>query len=473
MTDKEEYVYQNANDTVQGRCRPDPGAPSEVAAEFVAEWIGERLVWRGDFYTYTGTRWAKEDERDVMGEINRELMDSYYQKWVKDAWKDYPWHPNNTSLANLKTQLMLQAALPSSVEPVRGGEFIFMENGRYVIMTGMLLEHDPSIFNLHAVPFAFDPEAQCPRWDRFIDETFAGDEVAIEIHYRWMATELMAATDLQKAYMLLGERRSGKGTLMRIGDALAGIGQTTAMSLRDFAKGFGMRALIGKNVCRINEMVDPGLGAAAAVEYLLSIVGGDSVQVDIKLQDPWVGQLPVLFTLSGNEIPRLPDAGGALTSRMILNRTAGTREGKQDPGLAGKIIGDEMPGVLNRVLAWVDKVYDAWPVNERVAGDIQSMRDGGSPVRAWLEDPENELRVGPMWAMPRKEAFVEFASWAHENGHGRMSNATFGRHLSACVPNLGAAQVGGKNSQVRHYTGFGKEELLVWTDVGWQVGKQV
>lgn len=453
-----------ADNGVQGgKLRKGPFDPAGCAQEFIAEWMGERLTWRENFFGYTGTHWKIENHMDVMAMVNRELMDSVWERWdkKKDMMVKVPWTLNNAALANLEKQLMLQASLHSTVEPARGGDYVFLENGRLNIMTETLYPHDPSIFNLHAVPFDYDPLAHCPEWDKFMDTTFGGDEVAIEIHYRWMAAELIGAVDMQKAYMLLGERRSGKGTLMRIGDALAGHGQTTAMSLRDFSKGFGLYSLIGKTVCRINELVDAGPGAGAAVEYLLNIIGGDTIQVDRKNKDPWIGQMPVLFTLTGNEIPRMPDSGGALISRLIVNRTVGSREGMQDPNLSARIIKREMPGVLNRVLVYVDKVNDKWPVNELVLDDIEMLRDGGSPVRAWLNDVG--MKFGPTYGIERKEAFAEFTSWAHENGHGRLTSQWFGRHLKPAVPRLATTHKRIEGKQVRYYSGFGREELFDWT----------
>lgn len=451
--DKGEYLFELKEGDKRGKLRSAPGVPYDVAQEFIAEWMGERLVWRGNFYKYARTHWVMEDTQDVMSEINRELGNSYFQKWVKDRYVDYAWSPNNTSLANLKTQLLLQAARPSTDEPVQGGEFIFLANGRYSISTGVLLEHDPAIFNLHASPFAYDPKAVCPEWDRFLKETFDGDQDSIDTHYLWMAYELLGATDLQKGYMLLGDKRSGKGTLMHISDTLIGLAQTTAMSLRDFGTEFGMAPLIGKSVCRLNDVRDAGKDATLAVERLLGIIGGDPMSINRKGLNHWVGQLGVRFALSSNEVPRLPDANNAIGSRFVLNRTAGSHLGHEDFGLRGRIIAGEMPGVLNRVLDYVDRVYDKWPVSARVGDITSAMNEASSPVQAWMNDLG--VRVGPEEEASCKEVYLTFSSWAHENGYRPVNDATFGRMLRACVSDLSRTYRGPRGNQVRVYQGLG------------------
>lgn len=441
-----------------GQVLEHPGNPSEVAEQFIQDWGGKRVVWRGDFYHYTGTHWEKEDWADVKAEVNNQLCSSVYWKTGQDGKARLnKWNPNNTSLSNLETQLRLKAALPSSTEPVQGGNYVFLENGRFNLITGVLEKHDPKIFNLHASPFGYDPAATCPTWDAFIKQTFDGDQASIDTHYLWMAYELSGAMDLQKAYMLLGQPRSGKGTVMRIADALLGLGQVTAMSLRDFGSNFGLQALIGKTVCRINDAREAGTANAAAVEKLLGIIGGDAVQIDRKRVDPWVGQLGVRFTLASNEEIRLPDASAAIVSRFIFNRTAGSHLGHEDFGLADRILKGEMPGVLNRVLDYIDAVYEKWPENTRVTETIMTMKQASQPLSAWLED--SGMEIGPMYAVAVKAAYHGYKEWAESNGYHAMNSSNFGKGVRALLPDCTTRRIGPRREQIPHYVGFGYEPL--------------
>lgn len=455
MEDFEKLI--NASDITTGKVRAHPGDPSSVALEFLEDWQGRRLMWRGDFYRYTGTHWEKEEWMDVKAEVNHELKDSVYWKTGKDGEpRMVAWNPNNTSLSNLETQLRLLSSIPSTTEPVTGGHYVFLENGRFNLITGRLETHDSKIFNLHASPFGYDPKAQCNTWDAFIKQTFDGDQDSIDTHYLWMAYELLGAVDLQKAYMLLGQPRSGKGTLMRIADALLGPSQVTAMSLRDFGNNFGMELLVGKSVCRINDARDAGTANVAAVERLLGIIGGDAVQIDRKGRLPWAGTLGVRFTLASNEEIRLPDASGAIVSRFVFNRTAGSHLGHEDFTLAQRIIENEMPGVLNRVLDYIDHVHEKWPESKRVADTVSAMKQASQPLRAWVED--NGLQVGPGYRIAVGACYHGYKEWADANGYRAMNSATFGRALRAWLPGVGIVRLGDKGQQVRHYTGIGYDE---------------
>jgi putative DNA primase/helicase len=181
------------------------------------------------------------------------------------------------------------------------------------------------------------------------------------------------------------------------------------------------------------------------------------VQIDRKNKDPWVGQLGVRFSLSSNEEVRLPDASGAIVSRFIFNRTSGSHYGHEDYTLLDRILKDEMPGVLNRVLDHIDDVYEKWPVSAHVNEIMESMKNASQPLRAWIED--NEINVGPEYALAVGAAYRGYVDWAEQNGYHKMNSATFGKALRALLPALTVVRLGNKGEQVRNYVGLGYEKI--------------
>jgi putative DNA primase/helicase len=60
--------------------------------------------------------------------------------------------------------------------------------------------------------------------------------------------------------------------------------------------------------------------AAVVTERRLSISGEDQITVDRKYLPSVIGKLPTRFIVITNELPRLSDASGALSGRLILLR---------------------------------------------------------------------------------------------------------------------------------------------------------
>ena len=88
-------------------------------------------------------------------------------------------------------------------------------------------------------------------------------------------------------FLLVGPKRSGKGTIARVLTGLLGMHNTAAPTLAGLTQNFGLQPLIGKPLAIIS---DARLGTRAdnmiAVERLLSISGEDTLTIDRKYRDP-------------------------------------------------------------------------------------------------------------------------------------------------------------------------------------------
>lgn len=461
---KNDYMFEvDPDKMIDGATRTGPFNLSAVAAEFVVEWVGERVHWRGHFYKYDGSRWVQEDDGDVMRDINQELMTSVYWKKDKESGKDklLLWQPHisNAALTNIQTQIQYQCGLPSTREPVRSDETrLFLTEGRWSVTEREPLPSDPTEFNLHAIQAVYDPDAQCPEYDAYVKNMFGGDEDSIEIHDRWGAAEITGYTKMQKGYYLLGQKRSGKGTAFKIFNALLGPGQTTPASLYDLSTDFGLENAVGKSAIRVHDARDlPKREMARATQRLLSLIGGDEQQINIKREKQWTGDLGALVTIDSNDPLAFVDSSGTAPSRFIINMTVGTHWGSEDYGLAERIIEQERAGILNRLLRYVDRLDDVWPVNARSIEVMEDMKEAASPVASWMVDAE--VAVGLGLSMPCSEAFDSYRTWAAMNDQGRPHAGWFGKELRSVVlargVDLRKAQPVVDGKQVRTYEGIG------------------
>ena len=162
----------------------------------------------------------------------------------------------------------------------------------------------------------------------------------------WFGYLLTADTRLQKMLMVVGPKRSGKGTIARVLAALVGKGNIAAPTLGSLTTNFGLQLLVGKGVAIFS---DPRLSnrtdQAIVVERLLSITGEDAQTVDRKHMSAITCKLPTRFVILTNELPRLNDASGAIVSRVILLRTSRSFLGHEDHQLTDVLLG-ELPGIL-------------------------------------------------------------------------------------------------------------------------------
>src|SRR5262249_45815776 len=135
-------------------------------------------------------------------------------------------------------------------------------------------------------------------WERFLGELWPGDDNAIASLQEVFGYLLAGDTSQQKAFMIVGPKRAGKGTIGRVLTGLLGPHNVAAPTLASLATNFGLSPLIGKPLAVISDArLSTRADSKIVVERLLSISGEDSLTVDRKYKDPWTGRLPTRFVI--------------------------------------------------------------------------------------------------------------------------------------------------------------------------------
>ena len=130
----------------------------------------------------------------------------------------------------------------------------------------------------------------------------------------WFGYCLTADTRQQKILMLIGPKRSGKGTIARVLRQVLGEENCCAPTLAGLGTNFGLWSLIGKRLGIIGDARLSGRTDQAIItERLLTISGEDAIDVDRKNLPPVTLKLPTRLMVLTNELPKLADASGALS----------------------------------------------------------------------------------------------------------------------------------------------------------------
>ena len=100
-----------------------------------------------------------------------------------------------------------------------GNDLIACRNGLLDLETKTLTPNSPAFFNVNTLPFGYDANAPTPkRWIKFLRELWPGDEgkqsrMTLQEIFGLM---LIADTSYQKIFLIIGPKRSGKGTIGRV-----------------------------------------------------------------------------------------------------------------------------------------------------------------------------------------------------------------------------------------------------------------
>ena len=96
-------------------------------------------------------------------------------------------------------------------------------NGLLHLPTRTLLPHTPTFYSVNAVEYAYDARVKEPvEWLRFLQLLWEQDTQSIATLQELFGLLLTGDTRHQKAFLLVGPIRSGKGTIARVLTALLG-----------------------------------------------------------------------------------------------------------------------------------------------------------------------------------------------------------------------------------------------------------
>lgn len=421
----------------------DPAAPLETARTFLRREKPTLRYHQGVFYEWCGSYYQEAEEQTLRAQLY-----NFLERCVVAAGNDRarPFKPTMARVTQILDALRAASNLPGSIvapawlapaPDLAPGDIIACANGLPHLPTRSLLPHTSDFFVHNALDFDFSAATPLPaQWLRFLGDLWSHDPDSIDTLQEIFGYCLTPDTRQQKAFLIVGPKRSGKGTIGRIMRGLIGADNTIAPTLAGLGMNFGLAPLIGKRLAIIS---DARLGARAdqhaIAERLLSVTGEDTVTIDRKFRAAWTGHLQSRFVILSNELPRLADASGALPSRFIVLTMTRSFYGQEDFGLTARLL-LELPGILNWALGGLDRLrkrgYFMQPAS--AADAVQEIEDLGSPISAFIRD---RCDVGTQYSVVIDDLFNSWAEWGKTQGRDHPGTAqTFGRDLRAAVPDL-------------------------------------
>ena len=449
---------------------PAPSNPLAVARRLLPDWQTEdgHLVvrrWRGSWMRWTGTCWRELDEAQMRARMYERLEYAVYSAPGKDGQPEQrDWAPTKQKISNLLDALGAVTLLPTEADAPawidQGADeqdrspIVACTNGLLRIRDRALLPHSPAFFNLVSVPYAYDPEATAPTWERFLTQVWPHDPEAVNALQEWFGYVLSGRTDQQKILLIKGPSRSGKGTIARVLKELVGRENLAGPTLAGLGSNFGLSSLLGKPLAVISDARLSGKDGGQVVERLLTISGEDTIDIDRKFRDPWTGKLPTRLMILTNELPNFGDSSGVIARRFVVLNMTVSWLGREDTALTDRLA-TEMPGILNWALEGLARLERTGRITEPASSreSVVIMQDTASPTSAFVREC---CTIGPDCAVPVDTLWAIWREWAEDNGVRAVgTKQMFGRNLQSVVPQLHRARPRDQyGRQVPTYTGI-------------------
>lgn len=374
------------------------------------------------------------------------------------------WFPDPAAGATTESSLIPTESATEPTDPFPANEILPTKNALVHIRsfiegkqapTEYSMDPTPRFFSRNCLLYNFDPFPPPPTaWLRFLASLWPDDPQSINTLQDWFGYCLMPDTRQQKMMLIVGPRRSGKGTIARTLTALLGSANVAGPTMSGLVERFGLWSLIGKLLAVIGDARISGrTDTTQIVERLLSISGEDNLTIDRKNLPPVTMRLPTRFMILSNEMPKLGDSSNALTSRFIVMNLTQSFYNREDKDLEEKIL-NELPSILLWAIeGWQNlQARGHFIQPDSSTESIEELEALSSPVGAFIKEC---CVVGPDCKVSKPVLFEEWKKWCQENGNRHSDESRFGRDLRSVLPFLKVFQPRAEQGRVRVWLGIG------------------
>ncbi|MGH3629551.1 MAG: phage/plasmid primase, P4 family, partial [Sciscionella sp.] len=323
-------------------------------------------------------------------------------------------------------------------------EYINFRNGLLDWRTGQLHPHTPDVLTTVQLPVDYDSDASCPAFEEFLASVVPADMLLTV--WELIGYLMYSGNPLHKAVMLMGRGRNGKGTLLRVINAVLGVRNVTSVSLHDLVNTrFSTASLFGK-LANIAGDIDGGYLENTAV--FKAITGGDQISAEHKGRDrfdfsPWA--VPVF---SANKIPASSDTTSGYLSRWVVLPFPNSFEGREDRTLDTRLrSAGELRGIAARGVAALPELLKRgdFILTESAKNARDEFIRRVDQVRTWINDCTEE--DADHWVY-RTDLYHAYQTWANRDGYKPLRAGEFYDRLESA--GAATAKVHGK----RGFTGL-------------------
>lgn len=478
-----EYAYEHGSTQSDFDVSVFPNAqPATIAATFVEQsgFNGKPTIaiLKGKFYRWNGTIYTELDQTGLNKEVTEFMIDKKITvataqgdvikplptgaKWARDIIFCIP---VKAPLALMPGVWLKERQDRPPVDRLISFNNGILDIGEYVESGKVkMYDSDPDLFVLGSLPYAYDPKAECPEYERFILEVQDGDKDALRLLQQWAGYILVPDMSLEKMMMLSGKPRSGKGTILETMRAMLGDDLGTTFKLPDLVNQFGMTDFIGKHLAICGDVRDLRISMQQqAIGNILRVVGGDAISVDRKYHDILTNlHLKIRFMMAMNSLPRFHDDSMALATRTLPIKFNLTWMNREDWSLKSRLVQLAKKGMLiNWALRGLRDLRQehGFVMPQQSQEQLMAIKGMNSSMRAFVNEvcvigSDKEVQVSLLYKVWR--------GWCIAQRSRPGSRDSFGRRLFDLVDDLSKRRIrldNGQRSYAYYGIGINQEEL--------------
>lgn len=440
--------------------------------------------WRDEWYVWKDTHYRRITEKELRAKItysvkrefdriNIQKIEDYEHRKSKGEIKDEedkgPPFVKKVSISLLASVLNATAGmtnLSSSVEPMtwlptrQRKNYVAMANG-IIDMDAViadrddyLIPHSPEWFSTTCLPYAFDANATCPKWDAFLERNLEMDPERIKLLQEWAGYLLLPDTGQQKFLVLEGEGANGKSVFCAGIEAMLGAANVSHVPLEVFGEKFELTTTLDRlaNICG-----DAGELDKVAEGHIKAFTAGNPMSFGRKYLDSVERTPTARLMLACNNRPRFSDRSDGIWRRMLLvpwriQIAPEDRIPNMDKPWWWEQSG-ELPGILLWAIQGLHRLQQQGRFTDSEVCDeaLGDYRAEMNPARTFLIEHCEQSDTSRIWTAKLYSLYV---TWSKHNGHHPLSERQFGKELARVFRKVKKRRAGTNRGRDQFYDGL-------------------
>lgn len=433
---------------------PPPPKPETYSGEDDGETFhrtdlgnAERLVKRHGAeirYCHTWAKWLVWDGKrwrpDEKGLISQRATETVRSILTEAAEADEPqerrkiagWAFESESRSRLSAMVNLARDLPGvaiTPDELDANPWLLnAQNGTVDLRDGELYPHRREDFITKISPAVYDPDAEAPVWNAFIEKVLPDSEIR-GYAQRSAGYSATGTTGEECVFMPIGSGRNGKSKYLgaleyALGEYAKACNPDTLTAKKGDAIPNDVAALVGARLVITSEAED---GKRLDVQRVKQLTGGDTMSARFMRSEFFEFQFSGKVWYGTNHKPVIRDTTNSIWERVkLIPFTVTIPAEERDKDLAEKLRA-EVSGVLN----WIVQGCLQWQMGglaepKLVQEAVSEYRDEMDTLGGFLLEC---CQTGPDLSIGASDLYRAYAAWCDRTNEFKLTQTNFGRRL--------------------------------------------
>lgn len=301
--------------------------------------------------------------------------------------------------------------------------------------TGETFAHKPEFGFFNILPFAYDKDALCPTWDKFLLEICNGDKGKAQVLEEFAGYAMSGDVCwLEKALLMVGDGANGKSTFMETLGNVVGPMNRSSVPFEDLEKDTKRYLLVNK---LFNYSEETGQKALFESKNFKNLVGGGMMTIKNLYIQEYEVKNRAKFLMAANEMPMSADKSYGFLRRLLIvkfNQRFVLGSPGHDPGLKEKL-NNELAGICNSLIRAYNRL--------KKRGRLTDLYDNDKYISVYIMETNSVaqffsdvIQLDESRECGTGELYEEYVTYCQTNGDKAYSHNKFSRLLAREVPDL-------------------------------------